>query len=225
MEPRKSKRSIENIHKKRHKPTIVLMTRWHAFNRCKLRLAKEIGSIKSAEVQKKLTQHTISVAQEIQATGLADITIAIDGMGMNAAKRWLNDKNIKNFSSQGSGNLGVKMRRQFLKAKYQKNLSNNNPNRIILIGTDLPTIARNDLIEALDVLLYKEMVLGPSKDGGYWLIGLSSNLLNPLCIWPFCGIKWGTNKVLKETIQLAKIKNIDYQLLTQKNDIVFKYNF
>ena len=63
------------------------------------------------------------------------------------------------------------------------------------------------------------MVLGPSTDGGYWLIGLSNKLLNPQCTWPFSGISWGTNKVLQETIRSAALNQIDYQLLQTKNDI------
>ena len=63
------------------------------------------------------------------------------------------------------------------------------------------------------------MVLGPSKDGGYWLIGLSNKLLNPLCNWPFSGIKWGSDKVLEETIRLASLNQINYQLLQTKNDL------
>ena len=63
------------------------------------------------------------------------------------------------------------------------------------------------------------MVLGPSNDGGYWLIGLSNKLLNPLCAWPFSGISWGSDKVLKETRRLASLNHIDYQLLQTKNDL------
>ena len=63
------------------------------------------------------------------------------------------------------------------------------------------------------------MVLGPSADGGYWLIGLSNKLINPLCIWPFSGINWGTDKVLQETTRLASLHQIDYQLLQTKNDL------
>ena len=48
------------------KPTIVLMTKWHAIFRCKSRLAKDIGAFKAAKIQEKLTNHTINVAKEIQ---------------------------------------------------------------------------------------------------------------------------------------------------------------
>ena len=204
---------------KRNKSIIVLMTRWHSIYRCKSRLAKEIGALKAAKIQEKLTQHTINVAQEIQKEGLAEIRVAIDGIGIKAARRWAIKNKIKIIATQGPGNLGTKMKRQFLKTHAEKNISNQITNSILLIGTDLPSLSHCDLIKAIQILNHKEMVLGPSTDGGYWLIGLSNKLLNPLCAWPFSGINWGTDKVLQETIRLASLKQIDYQLLRTKNDL------
>ena len=204
---------------KNKKPTIVLMTRWHAIYRCKSRLSKDIGAVQAANIQKKLTNHTIKVAKDIQKAGLADVKVAIDGIGIQAAKKWALINNIQQVATQGPGNLGTKMKRQFLKTQSEKKFSHQVHNSILLIGTDLPTISHVDLIQAIQILTYKEMVLGPSTDGGYWLIGLSNKLLNPLCFWPFSGISWGTDKVLKETIRLASFHKIDYQLLQNKNDL------
>ena len=216
-----SKRKKETIKKSRKdsKPTIILMTRWHAINRCKSRLSKEIGAVKAARVQEKLTLHTIAVAKQIQKEGLAEIKIAIDGIGMNAAKRWATFNKIKKVSTQGYGNLGTKMKRQFLKTHLEKSISKQIPNSILIIGTDLPSISRIDLTQAIEILNHKEMVIGPSTDGGYWLIGLSKKLLKNVYMWPFSGIKWGTDKVLKETIRLAYLNQIDYKLLQKKNDL------
>ena len=216
-----SKRKKETIKKSRKdsKPTIILMTRWHAINRCKSRLSKEIGAVKAARVQEKLTLHTIAVAKQIQKEGLAEIKIAIDGIGMNAAKRWATFNKIKKVSTQGYGNLGTKMKRQFLKTHLEKSISKQIPNSILIIGTDLPSISRIDLTQAIEILNHKEMVLGPSTDGGYWLIGLSNKLLDPMCVWPFSGICWGTDQVLKKTIRLATLNQIDYKLLQTKNDL------
>ena len=201
------------------KPTIVLMTKWHAIYRCKSRLSKDIGAFKAAKIQEKLTNHTINVAKKIQKEGLADIKVAIDGMGIKAAKKWAVLNKIKRVAIQGPGNLGTKMKRQFLKTHSEKNLSHQIQNPILIIGSDLPSISHFELIQAIQILNHKEMVLGPSNDGGYWLIGLSNKLLNPLCAWPFSGISWGSDKVLKETIRLASLNQIDYQLLQTKNDL------
>ena len=204
---------------KKNKSIIVLMTRWHSIYRCKSRLAKEIGALKAAKIQEKLTQHTINVAQEIQKEGLAEIRVAIDGIGIKAARRWAIKNKIKTIATQGPGNLGTKMKRQFLKAHAEKNTSDQITNSILLIGTDLPSLSRCDLIKAIQILNHKEMILGPSTDGGYWLIGLSNKLLSPLFLWPFSGINWGTDEVLEKTIKLATLNNIDFQLLQTKNDL------
>ena len=83
-----TKKAQTNNHTKQNRPTIVLMTRWHAVYRCKSRLSKEIGALKAAKIQEKLTKHTIQVAKEIQDEGLADVKVAIDGIGIKAAKKW-----------------------------------------------------------------------------------------------------------------------------------------
>ena len=204
---------------KTNKPTIIIMTRWHGIYRCKSRLSKNIGAFKAAKIQEKLTNHTINVVQKIQKEGLADIRVAINGIGIKAAQRWAISNNIKSVAIQGPGNLGTKMKRQFLKTHSKKTLSKQIRNHILLIGTDLPSISHLELIQAIQILNQTDMVLGPSSDGGYWLIGLSNKLLNPLCAWPFSGISWGTDKVLQETIRLASLNQIDYQLLQTKNDL------
>ena len=80
---------------KNNKPTIVLMTRWHAIYRCKSRLSKDIGAFKAAKIQEKLSNHTINVAKGIQKEGVADIKVAIDGIGIKAAKKWAASNEIK----------------------------------------------------------------------------------------------------------------------------------
>ena len=204
---------------KNNKPTIILMTRWHSIYRCKSRLSREIGAAQAAKIQKKLTHHTIKVVLAIQKEGLADIKVAIDGIGINAAKRWATLNKITKVTTQGPGNLGIKMKRQFLKTYVDKTISGQVSKSIIIIGTDVPSISYLDLSQAIEILNNRDMVLGPSADGGYWLIGLSNKLINPLCIWPFSGINWGTDKVLQETTRLASLHQIDYKLLQTKNDI------
>ena len=108
---------------KNKKPTIVLMTRWHAIYRCKSRLSEDIGALHAAKIQEKLTNHTIKVARKIQKEGLADVKVAIDGIGIQAAKKWALRNKIQKIETQGAGNLGTKMKRQFLKTHSEKTIS------------------------------------------------------------------------------------------------------
>ena len=219
MNLEQTKKAKAATYNKDNRPTLILMTRWHAVYRCKSRLSKEIGGLKASKIQEKLTKHTIQVARRIQTEGIANVKVAIDGIGIEAARKWAQMYEIKKVDTQGPGNLGTKMKRQFLKTLAEKTISQQIPNSILVIGTDLPTISYSDLIQAIQILKSKEMVIGPSEDGGYWLIGLSTKLLTPQFSWPFSGINWGTNQVLQKTIRLATLNQIDYRLLQTKNDL------
>ncbi len=78
---------------------------------------------------------------------------------------------------------------------------------VVLLGTDIPELKRDHLRQAFTALKDKDLVVGPSTDGGYWLMGLRK----PLDL--FRGVEWGTGKVLEQTLALAKEKGLTvYQL-------------
>ena len=192
------------------------MTKWHAYGRCKTRLSKDIGKACSANIQKKMTEHTISVAKSLERKGLIDISLAIAGLGFKKSKRWSNELGIKNFNLQGRGCLGEKMRRQIL---INKKFSLSKTKDIIFIGTDLPDFCHMDLINTLTKLKKSDLILGPSNDGGYWLIAFSKRLLLKYSYLPFINIKWGGGDVLNQTIINFYSMNIKYNLLHRKIDI------
>ncbi len=144
------------------------MAKWHAYGRCKTRLSKDIGKICSAKLQRKMTEHTVSVAKSVEKKGLIDISLAVSGLGFKKSKRWSTELGIRNFNLQGRGCLGEKMRRQIL-----INKKSNRTKNIIFIGTDLPDLCHMDLLNTLTKLKKNDLVLGPSNDGGYWLIAFS----------------------------------------------------
>jgi glycosyltransferase A (GT-A) superfamily protein (DUF2064 family) len=67
--------------------------------------------------------------------------------------------------------------------------------RVVLIGTDSPTLGRSLIERAFHELNSVDVVLGPATDGGYYLIGCAGRV-PPL----FGGIAWGSSRVLQETI-------------------------
>ncbi len=192
------------------------MAKWHAYGRCKNRLSKDIGKINSAKVQKKMTGHTVSVAKFLENKGLIDMSLAIFGLGLKSSKRWSNELGIKNFNLQGSGCLGEKMRRQIL---INKKKSLKKTRSIIFIGTDLPDFCHMDLLNTLSKLKKNDLILGPSNDGGYWLIAFSERLLSTDLYLPFINIKWGTEEVLQQTIKNFSSMDLKYDFLHRKIDI------
>tara|TARA_Y100000991_G_scaffold8565_1_gene6336 strand:+ start:263 stop:871 length:609 start_codon:yes stop_codon:yes gene_type:complete len=192
------------------------MAKWHAFGRCKTRLSRDIGKSSSANIQKKMTEHTVSVAKSIEKKGLINISLAISGLGLKKSKRWSNELGIKNFNLQGRGCLGEKMRRQILKNKKFGLTTKNN---IIFIGTDLPDFCHMDLLNTIKKLKNNDLILGPSNDGGYWLIALSERLLSTHSYLPFINIKWGKEEVIKQTINNFSSMDLKYEFLHRKIDI------
>ncbi len=193
------------------------MAKWHGFGRCKTRLSRDIGKSNSAKVQSVMTSHTISVAKSLQKIKLIDISIAISGLGEKNCRRWSRKLGIKRFNLQGKGCLGEKMKRQININK--KFCTQNNIKNIIFIGTDLPDLCHLDLLNTLRELKQNDLILGPSNDGGYWLIGLSEKLISQYLNLPFINIKWSKQSVLKNTIDnFASIK-LKYKFLDEKIDI------
>ena len=193
------------------------MAKWHGFGRCKTRLARDIGKNNSSKVQNFMTKHTISVAKSLQEIKLIDICIAISGLGKKNCKRWSKELGIKNYNLQGKGCLGEKMKRQVIINK--KFCAQNQIKNIIFIGTDLPDLCHLDLLKTISELTQNDLVLGPSNDGGYWLIGLSAKMLSKHLHLPFINIKWGTENVLQNTIDNFASTKLKYKFLDKKVDI------
>ena len=193
------------------------MAKWHAFGRCKTRLSKNIGKANSAKVQTLMTHHTISVARFLQEKNLIEISLAISGLGLKSSRRWSQLLGIKNFNLQGRGCLGERMKRQILinrKLFFKKNIKN-----IIFIGTDLPDLCHLDLLNTIKELKNHELIIGPSNDGGYWLIGFSRKILSNHLYLPFINIKWSKDKVVQNTIENFSSKDIKYKFLNKKIDL------
>ena len=193
------------------------MAKWHGFGRCKTRLSKDIGKSNSARIQSVITKHTILVAKSLQKTQLIDISIAISGLGQKNCRRWSKELGIEKFNLQGKGCLGEKMKRQIIINK--KFCSQNKIKNIIFIGTDLPDLCHLDLVNTIRDLKENDLILGPSNDGGYWLIGFSEKIISKHPYLPFINIKWSTENVLKNTIDNFASLKFKYKFLNKKTDI------
>lgn len=65
----------------------------------------------------------------------------------------------------------------------------------VLIGTDIPSLPADHITQAFDLLSAKDVVLGPSIDGGYYLVGVSKPIPEI-----FEDVAWSTPGVLAQTI-------------------------
>jgi len=186
------------------------MSRWPAFGRCKRRLAASIGNSAAARVQTRLRLHTLALAEGMQREGLLSLQLAMAGGGVGQEQRRLRQP----VSHQGSGSLGLTMRRQLLQAARTA------PGQpLLIIGTDLPNLSRRDLAAALESVQQHPVVLGPASDGGYWLLGLNAALAKECPSWLFTAIAWGGDAVLSTTLKRCREQGYPPHLLQTHNDI------
>ena len=99
------------------------------------------------------------------------------------------------FLAQRGSTLGERMR------EGARDLLTSGFDAVVLIGSDLPTLPPAHVSAALGILTRRDevLVLGPSEDGGYYLIGLTRS--RPEF---FEHIPWGTPLVLQRTREAAE---------------------
>ena len=86
--------------------------------------------------------------------------------------------------------------------------------RVVLVGSDCPSIDRSYLAAALAALERQTLVLGPAEDGGYVLVG--ARAIRPEM---FEGIPWGTDRVYAETARRLRQLNRTWAALPPLADI------
>lgn len=88
--------------------------------------------------------------------------------------------------------------------------------RAILIGSDIPDLPWEIVTDAFHYLNTVDCVIGPSLDGGYYLIGFRIDSLLPEA---FSGVQWGTETVLEETTEILTRYHLTTHLLRTWGDI------
>jgi uncharacterized protein len=109
---------------------------------------------------------------------------------------------------QEGNNLGERMSQAFnycFQKKYK---------HIVFIGTDCPDLEVKDINQSFKLLLTKDVIIGPSSKGGYYLLGLNAPL-NAL----FEDMPWHTDSVFKKTYLEALSHHKKIALLEEKTDI------
>jgi rSAM/selenodomain-associated transferase 1 len=168
----------------------------------KTRLAADVGEEKALQVYSQLLEITKNIALQFDATRI-----------IWSNKKWKANPNywpneFFEFHLQNGSNLGEKMANA-LDYHFKEGYS-----KLLLIGSDCPEINHAILEEALAALDSFDIVLGPAKDGGYYLIAMKK-IHEAL----FEDKQWSNDQVLAQTIKRAKAKNLSYHLLQTLSDI------
>lgn len=182
---------------------LILFIKNPAIGKVKTRLAKSIGEKKALGVYRELLKKTVKIASHINLNCKKEVWYS----------DYINEKDqidINTFDKklQRGKHLGERMSDSFRLA------FKNGFEKAVIIGSDCPELTSDTIESAFGLLDDNDMVIGPSFDGGYYLLGL--NKYHPDL---FSEIEWSSNKVLSSTIQKAENLNLKVSQLPVLNDI------
>ncbi len=183
---------------KKEKTLLIIFAKNPLHEKVKTRLAISIGEQKARKVYQKLIDFLVEEHKEKNY----DLLFFIKGREDYFLERGLQTQQVQ---VQQGEDLGEKINNAF-------NHSLQEYAKAVLIGSDLP-LKEESINKALKKLEQVDVVIGPAKDGGYYLVALKK----PQNI--FSLKSWSHEQVLSQTIKLIKKENLNFSLLDEKTDI------
>jgi rSAM/selenodomain-associated transferase 1 len=182
------------------KNTLLIFVKQPIPKRVKTRLGKSIGHRQAAQVYQKLLAHTQKLALAVKAQRQVWYGHAIAPNDL-----WSRPEFSQHLQPQED--LGQRMAAAFQQA------FNQGSQKVVIIGSDCPRLTTAIVEEAFATLAYKDVVLGPAIDGGFYLLGLRA--WRPI----FKNVAWSTANVLSQTLKNVKDQGLSYQTLTTLSDL------
>lgn len=156
-------------------------------------------------------------AAELARAFLADTIALVDSLPARRAMAYAPPDAHAMFAALAPGFTLVPQRGDDLGARllhtFEDLLADGAPAAVV-IGSDIPTVPRAHLEAALGCVADADVVLGPSDDGGYYLVGLSEP--RPEL---FRDIAWSTSTVLDDTIDRARRLGLEVAILPSWFDV------
>lgn len=172
-------------------PELLIFCRYPVPGKAKTRLIPELGADRAAQLHRRLTEHTVSVARAYHSeNSRCKVSVHYTGAPLKDFRSWLGCD--LTYRIQPAGHIGQRMHAAF------RNSLEHHSRQVIGFGTDIPGLTPTILQQAHISLADHDIVLGPAVDGGYYLIGM--NALHPEL---FHNIDWGTDQVYRQTKEIC----------------------
>ncbi|HAA20769.1 MAG TPA: glycosyltransferase, partial [Cytophagales bacterium] len=185
----------------RSESTLIVFVKRPQLGKAKTRLAKTVGDEKALEIYKFLLRRTLEVIQPLTV----DIQIHY-ATSPEPGDMW-EQAGFARYSQIG-GELGERMHHAIASAFIQ------GYRRVVIMGSDCYQLETDTLQQAFELLASHRAVLGPSTDGGYYLLGMTQ-------LFPefFVNKEWSTESVGEQTVQDFDRLGIPYSIFPPLTDI------
>ena len=187
-----------------NRQSLILMVRAPRDEGVKSRLAATLGSDFAADFYQRCAEHIVHETSLMNSP--VERYVFYTSEEEDTVRQWLGHG--FHFAPQTTGSLGKRLEHAF------DTVFSQGAKRVISIATDVPELTHDTLDEAMSALDNTYLVIGPSCDGGYYLLGmknphpeLSSN------------IPWSTERVYEETMLRIKARDLSCHILPVLRDI------
>jgi len=165
------------------KPCLYIFAKAPHMGKVKSRLAADVGNVHALRIYRAMTAKIVRETQDPRWDTVLYVT-PDDCAGARFGGLW--PESMPRFTQNGGG-LSERTARLFTGPKTGKH-------PVITIGTDIPAMRRSDIAAGFKALKHNDAVIGPAKDGGFYLIGLNAPA-NPKL---FDGIRWSHPQTRKD---------------------------
>jgi rSAM/selenodomain-associated transferase 1 len=192
---------------------LILFAKAPRLGTVKTRLQETLPARRVRELYLAFLRDTLALARRVR--GLERRVVAFtpaDGEPM--LRRMLGqDARGFEFRPQHHGNLGARMGSAFAQS-FEAGAA-----RVVIIGSDSPTLPTRMIEEAFAALENADLVLGPTTDGGYYLIGSRQPRLPGGLQFLAGPIEWSTARVFEQTVRAARRRRLKLALLAPWYDV------
>ena len=172
----------------------------------KTRLIPALGAEAAATLHRDMAHHTLAVVDRFAARRPVSVEVRYAGAGRTEFAAMFGGE--RTYLRQDHGDLGERMHNAFCDAFSR------GAQAAVVIGTDCPALDPAMLNDAFDALGSHELVVGPARDGGYYLLGVKQP-----CAALFQDIPWGSGKVMERTLDRASQLSMPFFLLPELDDV------
>ena len=185
---------------------LLLFIKNPQLGRVKTRLAATVGDELALEFYRRLLHFTRQVALETEAERHLFYSDFVDENDDWPARFFQKKK-------QSGHDLGERMKAAF-QSVFNKNESVLLKKKVVIIGSDCAQLTSDILDSAFQKLETAPFVIGPSFDGGYYLLGM--NRFEPSV---FDEIEWSSSSVFQKTLEKITALGLEVSLLPALPDI------
>ena len=183
------------------KSALIIFLKYPELGRSKTRLAKDIGNENALKVYIELLEHTQLISNQLKI----DKYLFYDKVTANTMP-WGDE--IYQTAYQIESDLGGRMENAF------EQLFLKGYERLLIIGSDCYELTQEIIEHAFELLNTSDAVIGPAKDGGYYLLGLRK-MIPQL----FSDVAWSTDEVFSATVKTLENLNLTYSTTPILSDI------